>query len=245
MMRRFTGYLMLFACLASLARAASPPTPPSIAVLGGNNNLAISGTTAAIALPVSSATFPIVELLNDSPGTVFVVLGSSSGVVATTGGLPIQPGRSRALWLTNGASWVAGITSGATGLLRVVQWNGAPTYTGANDTSATALLGTINTQTQALSSTPSISSTTSITSGAAISVFAGASRNFIRLSNNNTATGSDLGCTDDGSTPTATHWNIRVFPTTFYEAMRPGFISALAIQCIGISGTVSFVGEAG
>jgi hypothetical protein len=109
---------------------------------------------------------------------------------------------------------------------------------------AGADLANVDSQTKALSTAPTISGTTSVLSSAASTVFTAATRNFLRLTNTNAATGSDLGCTDDGSTPTATHWNIRVFASTFYEAMRPGFVSNQAIQCIGITGTVAFVGEA-
>jgi hypothetical protein len=105
-------------------------------------------------------------------------------------------------------------------------------------------LGNTDSQTKALSVAPTISGVTSVTSSAVSTVFPAATRNFLRLSNNNAATGSDLGCTDDGSTPTANHWNIRVFATTFYEAMRQGYVSNQGIQCIGITGTVAFVGEA-
>jgi hypothetical protein len=95
-----------------------------------------------------------------------------------------------------------------------------------------------------LSTAPTISGVTSVTSSAASTAFTAATRNFLRLASNNPSGGSDLGCTDDGSTPTASHWDIRVFATTFYEAMRPGFVSNQAIQCNGITGTVAFVGEA-
>lgn len=103
-------------------------------------------------------------------------------------------------------------------------------------------LQTLVTQTAALSGMPTISSVTSVNSTTAATVITAGSKNFWRVTNANTT--GDLACTDDGSTPTATHWTIRIFATVMYEAMRPGFVSSAAVQCIGISPgvTVNLVG---
>jgi hypothetical protein len=104
-------------------------------------------------------------------------------------------------------------------------------------------LANLDSQTKALSVTPATSGVTSVSSASVSTVIAAGVKNFWSIANNNVAGGSDLVCTDDGSTPSATHWRIRVYAAGFYEAMRPGFVSALAVQCIGYSATVPILGE--
>lgn len=91
--------------------------------------------------------------------------------------------------------------------------------------------------------TPTASGVTSVTSGSASTVFSATSRSFFRIANLNTYGSYDLGCTDDGTTPSSTNYTIRVYASGFYEAFRPGFVSAAAIQCIGLGGTVTIKGE--
>jgi hypothetical protein len=110
--------------------------------------------------------------------------------------------------------------------------------TGANG--VTGWLSGIFSQTAPLSTTPTVSSVTAVTTSTAQTVIAAGKKNFWRISNNSTS--GDLSCTDDGSTPTATHWTIRIFATTMYETFRPGFVTPFAVQCIGITVTVPLVG---
>ena len=90
--------------------------------------------------------------------------------------------------------------------------------------------------------TPTVSGVTSVASGSASTVFSAGSRSFWRIANLNTSGSYDLGCTDDGTTPSSSNYTIRVYASGFYEATRPGFVSTASIQCIGIGGSVTIKG---
>ena len=127
MFRRFKIWWLLV-CLLSLqpALAVQPPTPPTIAVLGGNTSLSVSAVTANVVLPAVLTGFPAVQVRNTGLNTVYVASGTS-GVTATTSSIPVLPGDSLPLWVSNTANtYVAGITASGPSTLVIYQWNGFP-----------------------------------------------------------------------------------------------------------------------
>lgn len=144
MMRRLTWSLAALLALSDAAYAASPPTPPAISVLGGNVSIPATATTTHIAFPSNTTQYPVAQVINDGPVEAFLAFGSAS-IVATTSNLPLQAGRTLALWIPAGATNIAGVTvSGAT-TLRIIQWTGAPTYSGSSDTISAMVTGTVST----------------------------------------------------------------------------------------------------
>lgn len=91
--------------------------------------------------------------------------------------------------------------------------------------------------------TPTASGVTSVTAGSASTVFSAGSRSFFRIANLNTSGSYDLGCTDDGSTPTSSNYTIRVYAAGVFEASKPSFVSSAAVKCIGLGGTVTIKAE--
>lgn len=133
MMRKLARWLLAGVLLfGGIAQAAPPFNPPPVATYGGSVSLPITSTSANVLLPANVSTYPVVEVINDGASIAFVAQGGSS-VVATTSSIPIQPGRSRAFPLAQGNSYIAGVVTAGVSVLRVVQWNGAPTYSGATD----------------------------------------------------------------------------------------------------------------
>lgn len=127
LMFKVAGLLFALALLlAGLARAAVPPTPPAVAIVGGAAALSLSAASARVALPSSTNIYPAALLINDGGVTAFLAFGDSS-VSATTAGLPVQAGGCMSIWLPNGVTYVAGITAAASTTLRVVQLNGGAT----------------------------------------------------------------------------------------------------------------------
>lgn len=119
--------LLALLLLPMLAQAQTPPIPPPISTIGGNNTLAVTTSTARIVLPADVKTYPAVLLYNDGLNQVFVTLGAS-GVVATSGSIPLSPGGCMAVWTAPANGYVAAITAGGTSTLRIMQFSGNPTY---------------------------------------------------------------------------------------------------------------------
>lgn len=105
----------------------APPTPPPISVKGGNASLTTSAASANVALPSSNLTFSVVQLINDGANELFYNLGTTSGVTAASTNAPLPAGASVALFVGQN-TFVAAISPGGASTLRVIQWNGAPTY---------------------------------------------------------------------------------------------------------------------
>ena len=138
-MRALLSFLFLFAlCLPS--NASSPPSPAPVSIFGAAASLAVASSSSQAALPISTTLYPVVELVNDGPVEVFIALGTGGAVVATTAtGIPVQAGRSRALWIGSNTN-VAAITAAGASTLRILQWNGAPNYSGSSDYTTASIL---------------------------------------------------------------------------------------------------------
>jgi len=114
---------------ANRAHAQTPGSPKTQAILGGIATLAVTTTSANVALPAISTQYPVVTLLNDGTSEIFVRLGNSS-VTATTSYLPIPSGISITVWVSSPlwnaspATYVAAITSTGSSTLRILQANG-------------------------------------------------------------------------------------------------------------------------
>jgi hypothetical protein len=148
MRNRMFKRLIIIAGLLALpiaANAQNPPTPPSVAVLGGHASLAVTTGTARVALPVAVATFPAVTLINDGANEVFFKLGASSVTAAVTD-VPLPAGASVTLF-GGPNTYVAAITSSSTSTLRVIQFNGSPYFFGGGG----LFSGTIGSVTQGTS----------------------------------------------------------------------------------------------
>jgi hypothetical protein len=124
-MFRLIAVLMLLWVAPALAQS-SPPSPPPVAIVGGNASLAVTAASARVILPVDTTIYPAVLLLNDGAAELFWKAGDSS-VVATAANFPLPPGDVIQVWLGN-ATNIAAITSSGTSTLRVIQANGAVLY---------------------------------------------------------------------------------------------------------------------
>lgn len=131
-MRALARWLIALCLTLSHAQAATVFTPPAVSTYGATVSLPINAVSASVQLPASVATYPVVEIINSGAATAYVAQGGS-GVVARTSDLPIQPGRSRAFPLATGNTYIAGVMTAGVSTLRIVQWNGAPTYSGSAD----------------------------------------------------------------------------------------------------------------
>lgn len=109
-------------CVIGCASAALP-------VIGGNTSLSVSSSSANVALPANTTTFPAVLLLNDGSSEVFYQLGNG-GVTATTSTVPLPAGN-QIVVSNNGATNIAAITSSGTSTLRVIQLSAPATIAGA------------------------------------------------------------------------------------------------------------------
>lgn len=119
--------LWLGASLPALSQTPSTPGPQ--AILGGLASLAVTTTSASVALPASAITYPVVTFINDGAAEVFIRLGNSS-VVATASFVPLPAGASvrvwtsGPLWTASPATYVAAIAATGTSTLRILQANG-------------------------------------------------------------------------------------------------------------------------
>lgn len=120
------------ACLfSSTAGAQGPPQPPpTVVVAQPSTSLAVTTSSARVALPVPGTGFIDVYVYNDGTATAFFVLGNSS-VVATTTGVPVPPGMGVNAWV-GAATNLAGITAAGSTTLRVTQANGPVAARGFN-----------------------------------------------------------------------------------------------------------------
>ncbi len=111
---------------ANIALAALPPNPPAIAILGGTTTLSVTSVTGNVVLPAALTGFPVVQVRNTGLNTVYIASGTNT-VTATTSGIPVLPGDSLPLWVSNVANtYVAGITATGSSSLVIYQWNGSP-----------------------------------------------------------------------------------------------------------------------
>lgn len=62
-------------------------------------------------------------------------------------------------------------------------------------------------------------------------------RGYWRISNGNAAGGATLYCTDDGTTPSSSHWGIVVYPQGFTSSGGEQNVSPAAISCVAASTT--------
>jgi hypothetical protein len=61
---------------------------------------------------------------------------------------------------------------------------------------------------------------------------AGTARSYWRIANMNPAGGAYVYCTDDGSTPTLTHWTFIGYPQGYQDSLGMPVVSPAAIACI-------------
>jgi hypothetical protein len=61
---------------------------------------------------------------------------------------------------------------------------------------------------------------------------AGTTRSYWRVANMNAAAGAYVYCTDDGSTPTLTHWTFVSYPQGYQDSLGMSVVSPAAISCI-------------
>lgn len=107
--------------------AQAPPTPPAVSVVCNAQTLAVTGTSANVALTTApDAACDAVTILNDGATEVFVAMGGSAVAALTTTGIPIPTGKSITMW-ANG-TYVAAITSTSTSTIRIIQANGEFAY---------------------------------------------------------------------------------------------------------------------
>jgi hypothetical protein len=132
--------LFRFAVAAVFVALASPVgaqwTPQNVAVtgalLGATTSLAVSSSTANVALPGPANNLAII-LTNDGSNEAFYQLGTSSGVTATTSSFPLPSGATICVAAnynntppTSVYSYIAAITSSSTTTLRVTQASACP-----------------------------------------------------------------------------------------------------------------------
>jgi hypothetical protein len=106
-------------------------SPPPNAVQGGSASLAVTTTSARIALPSSVSVYPVVLVINTGANDAFVNLGTVAVTAAVTN-TPIPAGHALALTIPNvpaaPVTNIAAITSTSTASLYIVQFNGQPFY---------------------------------------------------------------------------------------------------------------------
>lgn len=139
MKRIILAALLAFAAWPAIAQT-NPPTPPPTAfqppAATAPVPLAISGTTARVALTALPALYPSVMVINDTTSAAYCRLGDVT-VVATTAAYQIYvPAGGK--WSTWDASstYVACITAGGTGTLHIAQSNGAAQLSAITGTAA-------------------------------------------------------------------------------------------------------------
>jgi len=136
---RITNALTGLAALlvASLSYAQAPPSPPAASTVCANTTLAVTGSSARVALPSTTATCKVVTLVNDGTSEVFVKFGDNT-VTATTNDIPIPAGASPAIWTAG--TYVAAISAGGSSNLRVIQGNGPLAFRGGSGGSTAAAI---------------------------------------------------------------------------------------------------------
>lgn len=146
--------VLLLQLMGQAGAQPSPPTPPPISTKGGNASLSATGASSNVALPSSTLTFPVVQLVNVGTTEIFYNLGVGAGTAATTASASLPPNGSIALF-AGANTFVAAITGGGTSTVRVTQWNGAPSYAntggggGGGGTVSPATLGQVGVYTAA------------------------------------------------------------------------------------------------
>ena len=121
--RVLVGFLLGLCATWTGVQAQPAPTPPRTSTIFGNTTLNVSTTSASMGAPAGTAIAPWVTLLNEGPSEVFVVTGTS-GVTATTSGLPIPVGASIPVPVSSASAYIAAITASGTAKLRLIQANG-------------------------------------------------------------------------------------------------------------------------
>lgn len=125
----FTGLLAALLVLGADAALAqvTPPSPPGYALLGGYAPLAVTASSARVALPANTTAYGAVTVVNYGTKDAFVALGNSS-VAATTSSIPIRAGKHLTLKI-GAATNLAAICGGAdTTTLDLYQGNGPVSF---------------------------------------------------------------------------------------------------------------------
>ena len=132
----------------------------------------------------------------------------------------------------DGASAVSGATNQGTGLLG---WLG---------TIATELSGTLAVRSVGISGAPTVNAGSLSAAGPVLaSASTGVTRLHMKIWNFSVAGGSNLYCTDDGSSPTVTNASFIVYAQGGYERDAPGWVPSTAISCLPANGSVAYRAE--
>ena len=219
-------------CIAGCSNSASPLT-------------ANQGTAAA-----ASGAWPV--LLTQGGTAVgssnpLSVQDSNDGVAITGAAMP-SGGSGMQGWLSDLAKELSGTittadtadgTSAATGAAN--QGTGMLGWLG---TIATELSGTVTTRAVGITGAPTVSAGSLSAAGTVLAAAAsGVTRLHLKVWNFAAAGGSNLYCTDDGSTPTVTNASFIVYAQGGYERDAPGWVPSVAISCIPATGSVSYRAE--
>ena len=122
-----TAYAIFGSFVILSAQAQIAPSPPPTAVQGGNATLAVTTSSARVALPSALATYPVVLVINTGASDAFVTFGTVAVTAALTN-TPVPAGHALALWNSAAANlYIAAIGAGSTSLY-IVQFNGTPFY---------------------------------------------------------------------------------------------------------------------
>lgn len=128
-MKRFLYSMRLAAMLVlglalcpGVAIAQAPPSPPPASVLSGQVSLAVTTSSARVALPSGSASANVITIYNQGGTDAYFALGSSS-VVATTSSIYLPTTGHITIWSGNSA-YVAAITAAGSSTLKIYQGNG-------------------------------------------------------------------------------------------------------------------------
>ena len=120
----------LFAYVPPGYAQPAPPSPPAFSVIAPiSATIAVTTTTARVAVPNSTTRFPAMLIINEGAAEVFISIGgaavTATACAATTGtcnSVPLPVGQS--LTAFAGAGFVAAITGAGTAVVRIVQKNG-------------------------------------------------------------------------------------------------------------------------
>jgi len=133
--------------------AAQTPTPPPYSILGGSVPLAVTNSSANVALPASTTPYGAITVYNSGSVDAYIALGGNA-VVATTGGTCTAAGGPGPSCLVRGGSaitiwagsstYVAAITSASTTTLTIYQASG-PVSMLLGPGATAAVNGTVNT----------------------------------------------------------------------------------------------------